>query len=337
MKDSGTKKRKTALITGITGQDGSYLSELLLAKGYRIVGLVSAQHPVVENNLAAIRDRLILEPGDLTDRSSLERVLRKYRPDEIYNLAALTYVPTSWQQPELVGQVNALGVARLLSLLRQVVPESRFYQASSSKMFGDPEVSPQDETTPFRPLDPYAAAKVYAHNLTVAYRDQFHLFAIGGILYNHESSRRGHRFVTRKISTGAVLIKHGRLDKLALGSLDAQEDWGFAGDYVEAIYLMVQADQPRDYLVASGELHSVREICQIAFDQLGLAYENYVSEDKRFLRVSRKKPLVGNAERIRKELGWRPKVNFEELIKMMVAEDLKRYTAGNLYPNELKY
>jgi GDPmannose 4,6-dehydratase len=322
--------KRTAFITGITGQDGSYLAELLLEKGYKVVGLVSKKHGIGEGNISHLKDNLILEPGDLLDRGSLERVFKTYQPSEIYNLAALTFVPTSWEEPELVGDVNGLGVARLLSAMKEIVPQARFYQASSSEMFGGVEDSPQNEQTPFKPKDPYAVAKVYAHHLTTVYREKFGLFTVAGILYNHESPRRGYQFVTRKVSLGAVLIKKGKLDKLPLGNLEAEEDWGFAGDYVKAIYMMVQADQPKDYVVASGQLHTVGDVCQRAFSYLGLDYQNHVVRDERFFRPKHKVPLVGDASLIQKELGWQPEHTFEELVEMMVQADLKRYQEGRL-------
>lgn len=335
MRDLGGKMSKTAFITGITGQDGSYLAELLLENGYKVVGLVSRKHAIGEENILHLKDELILEAGDLLDRESLARVLKKYRPDEVYNLAALTFVPTSWEQPELVGNINGLGVARLLSVARETVSRARFYQASSSKMFGNVEDSPQNEQTPFSPQDPYAVAKVYAHQLTGVYREKLGLFAVAGILYNHESPRRGLQFVTRKISMGAVLIKKGELGKLPLGNLEASEDWGFAEDYVKAIYLMMQADSPKDYVVASGQLHSVKEVCQQAFSCLGLDYHDCVVRDESLFRPKRQVPLVGDASLIRKELGWQPRVNFAQMIEMMVKADLKRYGEGRLKVDDI--
>jgi GDPmannose 4,6-dehydratase len=326
---------KTAFITGVTGQDGSYLAELLLERGYRVVGLVSPEHDIGRANIRHLEKELILASGDLLDRDSLTSVLREYRPDEIYNLAALTFVPSSWDQPELVGDINGLGVARLLSAMKEIVPGSRFYQASSSKMFGDPDSAPQDESTPFFPKDPYAVAKVYAHRLAVAYREKFHFFIVGGILYNHESPRRGLQFVSRKISAAAVLIKNNQLERLSLGNLEAEEDWGFAGDYVRAIHLMMQAGQARDYIVATGKLRSVRDLCDAAFSCLDLSYQDYVVEDERFYRPKRAVPLVGDAALITEELGWRPEVSFEELVAMMVRADVARYEKGELKVEEV--
>ncbi len=312
------KRTKRALITGITGQDGSYLAELLLAEGYDVVGMVRRSSTVNFERIAHIQDRLTIVAGDLLDEASLIGVLREHRPSEVYNLAAQSFVQTSWGQPVLTGETTALGVTRLLDAIRMVDPEIRFYQASSSEMFGKVQAVPQDETTPFYPRSPYGVAKVYGHWITVNYRESYGLHASSGILFNHESPRRGLEFVTRKVSHGVARIAHGLQDKLALGNLDAQRDWGFAGDYVRAMWLMLQRDEPADYVVATGETHPVRELCEVAFGRVGLDWTEHVVVDERFLRPAEVDLLVGNPRRAQEELGWERTVDFVELVEMMV-------------------
>jgi GDPmannose 4,6-dehydratase len=315
--------RQTALITGITGQDGSYLAELLLAKNYRVVGLVSQRHDIGDRNIAKIKSQLILTPGDLQEASSLEKVILHWQPDEIYNLGGVTFIPKSWEVPSLTLDVNATGVARLLELIKKHRPQTRFYQATSAKIFGLPQESPQTETTPLNPLDPYSVAKAAAHLLVKNYRKHFGLFAVSGILYNHESERRGEEFVTRKITAGAAKIKLGLTKQLVLGSLDDRQDWGFAPDYVEAMWLMLKQQQADDYLIASGETHSVREICAIAFSYLGLSYRDYVVIDKKLIRKTEAKELLGDYRKAQRVLGWRPKTKFKEMIIKMTENDLQ--------------
>jgi GDPmannose 4,6-dehydratase len=322
----------TALITGITGQDGSYLAEFLLEKGYDVVGLVRRTSTVNFQRIQRIQKRLTLVSGDLLDQSSLVAVLQEQRPQEVYNLAAQSFVPTSWSQPVFTGEVTALGVTRLLEAIRQVDPSIRFYQASSSEMFGKVREVPQSENTPFHPRSPYGVAKVYGHWITVNYRESYDLFACSGILFNHESPRRGLEFVTRKVAFGAVLIKLGMARDLRLGNLDAQRDWGFAGDYVRAMWLMLQQDQPDDYVVGTGQTHSVRELCQVAFGHLGLDYEDYVKIDPRFIRPADVDLLVSDPTRAHTTLGWEPKVSFEDLVVMMVEADLQQLQAEALFP-----
>ncbi len=312
----------TALITGITGQDGSYLAEFLLSKGYHVVGMVRRSSTVNLERIAHIQDQIEIVQGDLHDQSSLMDILDEYKPDEIYNLAAQSFVPTSWHQPVLTGEVTALGVTRLLEAIRLVHPQARFYQASSSEMFGKVREVPQRETTPFYPRSPYGVAKVYGHWTTVNYRESYHLFAVSGILFNHESPRRGLEFVTRKITYGVAKIKLGLAKELRLGNLEAKRDWGFAGDYVRAMWLMLQQDQPEDYVVGTGETHSVREFCEIAFDHVGLDYRDFVVQDPRFFRPAEVDLLVADPSKARRKLGWEPTVTFEELVKMMVEADL---------------
>ncbi|MCK4177024.1 GDP-mannose 4,6-dehydratase [Aciditerrimonas ferrireducens] len=316
------KRTKRALITGITGQDGSYLAELLLAEGYDVVGMVRRSSTVNFERIAHIQDRLTIVAGDLLDEASLIGVLREHRPSEVYNLAAQSFVQTSWGQPVLTGETTALGVTRLLDAIRMVDPEIRFYQASSSEMFGKVQAVPQDETTPFYPRSPYGVAKVYGHWITVNYRESYGLHASSGILFNHESPRRGLEFVTRKVSHGVARIAHGLQDKLALGNLDAQRDWGFAGDYVRAMWLMLQRDEPADYVVATGETHPVRELCEVAFGRVGLDWTEHVVVDERFLRPAEVDLLVGNPRRAQEELGWERTVDFVELVEMMVDADM---------------
>jgi GDPmannose 4,6-dehydratase len=315
---------KTALITGITGQDGSYLAELLLAQGYRVVGMVRRASTENFERIAGIRDRLELRQADLLDQLSLIDVLRAATPDEVYNLAAQSFVPTSWLQPMLTAEFDAIGVTRLLEALRMAAPEARFYQASSSEMFGKVRETPQRETTPFHPRSPYGVAKVYGHFITVNYRESYGLFACSGILFNHESPRRGREFVTRKITEGAARIKLGQADELRLGNLDAKRDWGFAGDYVEAMWRMLQQPVADDYVVATGEAHSVREVVEIAFGLVGVDWRTHVREDPTLIRPAEVDHLIGDASKARDRLGWRPRVAFPELIEMMVRADLDR-------------
>ena len=311
----------TALITGITGQDGSYLAELLLAQGYQVVGLLRRTSTTSIERIGHIQDRLTLVSGDLTDEVSLINLLREYRPREVYNLAAQSFVQVSWSQPVLTGETTALGVTRLLDAIRIVDPEIRFYQASSSEMFGRVRQVPQDEATPFYPRSPYGVAKVYGHWITVNYRESYGLFAASGILFNHESPRRGLEFVTRKVTHGAARIAAGLQDELRLGNLDARRDWGYAGDYVRAMVAMLQRDEPRDYVIATGQTHSVRELCEVAFGALGLSWEDHVVTDPSLLRPAEVDLLVGDATRAEHELGWRADVDFYRLIEMMVAAD----------------
>jgi len=313
---------KKALITGITGQDGSYLAEFLLEKGYEVIGMVRRTSTTNFDRIRRIQDRLTLVQGDLLDQISLVDIMKEHQPDEIYNLAAQSFVPTSWKQPVLTGEFTALGVTRMLEAMRMVAPEARFYQASSSEMFGKVRQMPQNEHTPFYPRSPYGVAKVYGHWITVNYRESYALFACSGILFNHESPRRGLEFVTRKVTHGAAKIKLGLAEGLPMGNLEAERDWGFAGDYVKAMWLMLQQDEPEDFVVASGKPHSVRNLLEIAFDSLDLNYRDYVRVDERFIRPADVDQLVGDATRARKELGWKPEVTFGELIKMMVDADL---------------
>jgi GDPmannose 4,6-dehydratase len=322
----------TALITGITGQDGSYLAEFLLEKGYKVVGLVRRTSTVNFQRIQHIQKHLTLMSGDLLDQSSLVAVLQEHRPQEVYNLAAQSFVPTSWTQPVFTGQVTALGVTRLLEAIRQVDPSIRFYQASSSEMFGKVRQVPQSENTPFHPRSPYGVAKVYGHWITVNYRESYDLFACSGILFNHESPRRGLEFVTRKVAFGAVLVKLGMARDLRLGNLDAKRDWGFAGDYVCAMWRMLQQDQPDDYVVGTGQTHSVRELCQVAFGHLDLNYEDYVKTDPKFIRPADVDLLVSDPTKARTALGWEPQVSFKDLVVMMVEADLKQLQAEALFP-----
>ncbi|HEX8696618.1 MAG TPA: GDP-mannose 4,6-dehydratase [Longimicrobium sp.] len=315
---------KTALITGITGQDGSYLAELLLEKGYRVCGLVRRSSTVTFERIQHIQHRIELVPGDLADQNSLLYALQQCDPDEVYNLAAQSFVQTSWNQPVLTGDVTALGVTRMLEAIRVHNPRVRFYQASSSEMFGKVQAVPQREDTPFYPRSPYGVAKVYGHWITVNYRESYDMFAASGILFNHESPRRGLEFVTRKVTDGAARIKLGLGEKLHLGNLDAQRDWGFAGDYVRAMWLMLQGDEPRDYVVATGETHSVRELVEAAFEHVGLDWREHVVQDERFMRPAEVDLLVGDPAKAREELGWEPEVGFRELVRMMVDADLER-------------
>jgi GDPmannose 4,6-dehydratase len=322
----------TALITGVTGQDGSYLAEFLLEQGYKVVGLVRRTSTVNFERIRHIQKRLTLASGDLLDQASLIAVLQEHHPQEVYNLAAQSFVPTSWKQPVFTGEVTALGVTRLLDAIRQVDPEIRFYQASSSEMFGKVREVPQNENTPFYPRSPYGVAKVYAHWITVNYRESYDLFACSGILFNHESPRRGLEFVTRKVTYGAALIKLGMARDLRLGNLDAKRDWGFAGDYVRAMWLMLQQERPDDYVVGTGQTHSVRELCEAAFGHLGLDYQDFVKVDPRYIRPADVDLLVSDPAKARRVLGWEPGVSFQDLIAMMVEADLKRLQAEELFP-----
>jgi len=314
----------TALITGITGQDGSYLAELLLSKGYRVIGVARRSSTVTYERIEHLLDDITVVQGDLHDQGSLLSLLEEYRPTEVYNLAAQSFVPTSWNQPALTGEITALGVTRMLEAIRFVNPKIRFYQASSSEMFGKVVEVPQSETTSFYPRSPYGVAKVYGHWITVNYRESFHMFATSGILFNHESPRRGLEFVTRKISHGVARIKHGQAKELRLGNLESQRDWGFAGDYVEAMWRMLQHDQPDNFVVGMGETHSVREFCDIAFSHVGLDYNDYVVQDERFYRPAEVDLLISNPSKVRSVLGWEPAVGFKELVTMMVDHDMER-------------
>ncbi len=315
-------RAKRALITGITGQDGSYLAELLLSEGYEVFGMVRRSSTVNFERIDTIQDRLTLVPGDLLDEVSLIGIIREHRPTEIYNLAAQSFVPTSWSQPVLTGETTALGVTRMLDAIRIVDPEIRFYQASSSEMFGKVIEVPQTEKTPFYPRSPYGVAKVYGHWITVNYRESYGLHASSGMLFNHGSPRRGLEFVERKVSNGVARIACGLEDKLPMGNLDAQRDWGFAGDYVRAMWLMVQQDQPDDYVVSTGTTHSVRELCEIAFGHAGLNWQDHVVIDNRFLRPAEVNLLIGDPAKAKKTLGWEPTHSFADLITMMVEADL---------------
>lgn len=314
---------KKAIITGITGQDGSYLAEFLLSLGYEVYGMVRRSSTENFERIEHIKDKIKFYHADLLDFSSLIEMVDEIRPDEIYNLAAQSFVPTSWKQPILTGEFTALGVTRLLEAIKLVDKKIRFYQASSSEMFGKVLEIPQKETTPFYPRSPYGVAKVYGHFITVNYRESYGIFACSGILFNHESPRRGREFVTRKISEGVAKIKLGLQDKLYLGNLEAKRDWGFAGDYVKAMYMMLQQDNPSDYVIATGETHSVREFVKLAFERVGLDYEKYVVIDKDLFRPAEVDQLVGDYSKAKKILGWEPTVTFKELVYMMVDSDLK--------------
>jgi GDPmannose 4,6-dehydratase len=317
--------QKTALITGITGQDGSYLAEFLLEQGYQVIGMVRRSSTVNFDRIAHLQEEDALEivQGDLLDQMSLIDILREYRPDEVYNLAAQSFVPTSWRQPVLTGEFTALGVTRMLDAIRIVKPDIRFYQASSSEMFGKVVEVPQRETTPFYPRSPYGVAKVYGHWITINYRESYNLFACSGILFNHESPRRGLEFVTHKVTYGAARIKLGLQDELRLGNLDSRRDWGYAGDYVKAMWMMLQQDEPDDYVVATGETHSVRELCEVAFHCVGLDWQDYVIADPKFYRPAEVDLLIGDPRKAHAKLGWEPSLTFKELIEMMVEADLK--------------
>jgi len=318
-----------ALVTGITGQDGSYLAELLLDKGYEVIGMVRRSSTETFERIDHIRDRLTLVQADLLDQLSIVNIVDQYRPAEVYNLAAQSFVPASWTQPVLTGHFDALGVTKVLEAIRLVDRKIRFYQASSSEMFGRVQEVPQTEKTPFYPRSPYGVAKVYAHWITVNYRESYGIHASSGILFNHESPRRGLEFVTRKITDAAVRIKLGMADKVKLGNLQAQRDWGFAGDYVEAMWLMTQQPGPDNYVVATGKTHSVEKLTRLAFEHVGLDYKDHVETDPALVRPAEVDLLVGDATLARKKLGWKPKVSFEELVQMMVDADLERYSEQN--------
>jgi len=317
-----TKRR--ALITGVTGQDGSYLAEFLLEQGYEVFGMVRRTSTVNFTRIKHIQDKIHLVSGDLLDQGSLIGLISEIRPQEVYNLAAQSFVPTSWKQPVFTGGVTGLGVTRMLEAIRTIDPTIRFYQASSSEMFGKVQEVPQSETTPFYPRSPYGVAKVYGHWITVNYRESYDLFAVSGILFNHESPRRGLEFVTRKITYHVAKIKLGLTDKLALGNLDSKRDWGYAGDYVRAMWLMLQQDQPDDYVVGTGSTHSVQEFCEVAFSYVGLDWHDYVVQDPRFMRPAEVDLLVADPSKAKRVLNWEPSVSFETLIKLMIDADLKR-------------
>jgi GDPmannose 4,6-dehydratase len=316
---------KTALITGITGQDGSYLAELLLSKGYRVVGVVRRSSTTPYERIAHLVDKVELISADLLDQTSLTDAMEAAAPDEIYNLAAQSFVQTSWQQPVLTGEFTALGVTRMLEAMRKAAPKARFYQASSSEQYGKVVAVPQNEDTPFYPRSPYGVAKLYGHWITVNYRESYDLFAVSGILFNHESPRRGLEFVTRKISDGVARIKTGLQKELRLGNLDARRDWGYAGDYVEAMWRMLQQEQADDFVIGTGETYSVRQFCEAAFGAVDLDYREFVVQDPKFFRPAEVDLLVSDPARAKAKLGWEPKVSFHELVKMMVASDLQHY------------
>ena len=311
-----------ALITGITGQDGSYLAEFLLAKGYEVIGMVRRSSTVNFTRIHHIQDQITLASGDLLDQGSLIAILQKYRPQEVYNLAAQSFVPTSWEQPVFTGGVTALGVTRVLEAIRTVDRSIRFYQASSSEMFGKVREVPQNKDTPFYPRSPYGVAKVYGHWITVNYRESYGLFAVSGILFNHESPRRGMEFVTRKVTHAVARIRLGLANELGLGNLGSRRDWGYAGDYARAMWLMLQQEHPHDYVVGTGETHAVRELCEVAFGRVGLDWQDYVVQDPRFVRPAEVDLLVADPSEARRTLGWQPTVLFGELIEMMVDSDL---------------
>jgi GDPmannose 4,6-dehydratase len=318
----------SALITGITGQDGSYLAELLLKKGYRVIGVARRSSTVTSERIKHILDDITVVQGDLQDQGSLLSLLEEHKPTEVYNLAAQSFVPTSWSQPALTGDVTAIGVTRLLEAIRFVDPKIRFYQASSSEMFGKVMEVPQRETTPFYPRSPYGVAKMYGHWITINYRESFNIFATSGILFNHESPRRGLEFVTRKITDAVARIKLGLAKELRLGNLESQRDWGFAGDYVEAMWLMLQQDEPDNYVIGTGETHAVREFCEIAFSHVGLDYKEYVVQDEKFYRPAEVDLLVSDPSKARNFLKWEPSVSFKELVIMMVDADMARLKKG---------
>ena len=317
---------KKALITGITGQDGSYLAELLLSKGYEVYGMVRRSSTENFGRIEHIRDKIKLLQADLLDQFSIISAVKESNPDEIYNLAAQSFVPTSWDQPVLTGEFTALGVTRILESIRHVNRGIKFYQASSSEMFGKVQEVPQKETTPFYPRSPYGVAKVYGHYITVNYRESYNIFASSGILFNHESPRRGLEFVSRKVTYNAVKIKLGLADSISLGNLDAKRDWGFAGDYVEAMWLMLQQEKPDNYVIATGETHTVQELVQVAFDYLNLDWKKHIKIDPKFIRPAEVELLIGDSTKAKTELGWSPKLGFEGLIKMMVDADYKLLT-----------
>jgi GDPmannose 4,6-dehydratase len=319
----------TALITGITGQDGSYLAEFLLTKGYRVIGVVRRSSTTPYERISHLIDQVELVSADLLDQSSLTDAVHDAAPDEIYNLAAQSFVQTSWYQPVLTGEFTALGVTRMLEAMKKAAPKSRFYQASSSEMFGKVVEVPQRENTPFYPRSPYGVAKAYGHWITLNYRESFGLYAVSGILFNHESPRRGLEFVTRKVTDGVARIKLGMSPDLKLGNLEARRDWGFAGDYVDAMWRMLQQDEPDDYVVATGETWSVRQLCEIAFEAVGLDYRDHVKHDTRFDRPAEVDLLVGDASKAKERLGWEPEVHFRDLVHMMVQADLARHSVAS--------
>ncbi len=321
--------QKIALITGITGQDGSYLADFLLEKGYCVVGMVRRTSTINFDRLKHIQDKITIVQGDLLDQMSLIDLITEYQPDEVYNLAAQSFVPTSWKQPVLTGEFTALGVTRVLDAIRIVKPDIRFYQASSSEMFGKVQAVPQTEDTPFYPRSPYGVAKVYGHWITINYRESYNLFACSGILFNHESPRRGIEFVTHKVTHAAARIKLGLQNEVRLGNLDARRDWGYAGDYVRAMWLMLQQDEPDDYVISTGETHAVRELCETAFGRVGLNWQDYVVVDQKFYRPAEVDMLIGDASKAKNELNWQPAVNFKTLIEMMVDADLQTLKAEN--------
>jgi len=319
---------KTALITGITGQDGSYLADLLLEKGYRVVGLVSQQHGIGETNIKAIAKRLVLEPGDLLDQTSLESIILKHQPNEIYNLAAISFIPASWDKPSLSFNINTLGLTRILEIVKNKLPRARVFQASSAKIFGRPDKKLVDEQTPIKPIDPYAISKAASYFMIQAFREKFDLFACSAIMFNHESPRRGVEFVTRKITRGAVEISLGLKQELLLGDLESEADWGYAPDYVQAMWLMLQQDKLGDFILATGELHQVKEVCQLAFGQLGLDYEKFVKIDDKLVRPKGSQAFAGNPAKVKQKLNWQPKVKFKQLIKLMVDHDREELNHG---------
>jgi GDPmannose 4,6-dehydratase len=320
--------QRRALITGITGQDGSHLAELLLAKGYEVHGMVRRSSTETFQRLQGFRDAITLHTGDLLDQRSLGDVLRETEPDEIYNLAAMSFVAASWTQPVLTAEFTGVGVTRMLEAMREVRPEARFYQASSSEMFGKVLEVPQRETTPFYPRSPYGVAKAYGHFITVNYRESYDLFACSGILFNHEGERRGLEFVTRKVTHAAAAIKLGLQEELALGNLDAERDWGYARDYVEAMWLMLQQDEPDDYVIATGKAHSVRQLVEVAFAHVGLDPSDHVRVDQRFLRPAEVEHLIGDASKAREKLGWVPRTSFDGMVRLMVDADLELLASG---------
>jgi GDPmannose 4,6-dehydratase len=324
----------TALITGLTGQDGSHLAEFLLGKGYRVVGMVRRSSTVTFQRIEHIQDQIELVPGDLLDQMSMVDALRDYQPDEVYNLAAQSFVPTSWRQPVFTGEATALGVTRILEAIRITDPGIRFYQASSSEMFGKVRETPQNENTPFYPRSPYGVAKVYGHWITVNYRESYDLFACSGILFNHEGPRRGLEFLPRKVSYGVAKIALGLAEDLHLGNLDSRRDWGYAGDYVRAMWMMLQQDHADDYVVGTGETHSVRELCQAAFSHVGLDWQEFVVVDPKFYRPAEVDLLISDPTKARRVLGWKPEVNFRSLVEMMVDADLELLRADGLHPTE---
>ena len=328
--------QKKVLITGITGQDGSYLAEFLLNKGYEVFGLVRRTSILNFERIKHIQDRIKLISGDLLDQNSLMNAIKESNPEEIYNLASQSFVPASWKQPVFTGEATALGVARMLEAIRAVDPKIKFYQASSSEMFGKVREVPQTEKTEFYPRSPYGVAKLYGHWITVNYRESYNMFCCSGILFNHESPRRGLEFVTRKVTNAAAKIKLGLANELRLGNLDAKRDWGFAGDYVKAMWLMLQQDEPEDYVISTGITHSVKDLVQIAFDYVNLNWENYVVIDPKFVRPAEVDLLLGDPTKARKRLGWKPEVNFKSLIKMMVDADLEK-VKNNIHLSNIQY